>query len=48
MTDREEFAARVIQSLVTDLADRRKLDEAIRIKVETLAKEFGVKIPAVD
>jgi hypothetical protein len=42
---KSEFSARVLMSLVTDLAEFEESAKRIRIQIQVLAKEHGVKIP---
>lgn len=45
MKPNTEATARVLMSLVSDLADFEKSAKRIRIQIKVLAKEHGVKLP---
>jgi hypothetical protein len=44
--DRGAFTARVLLSLVNDLATAKEHLRAIEVQIATLAKEHGVKMPS--
>lgn len=42
-----EFTARVLMGLVTDLADFEESAKRIRVQIKALAKEHGIKVPCL-